>query len=295
MTPLNPPRTPPRRSYNDSQLLTPPTPRFAPMDEPDFVPGKQNSLPLPRPSTAASVLPITPEQTPLRKNRQPRSLLDVPPVSLRGPPPSATSTGQSHSAVPPKIAPMKTPRPKMEIYHEPSPKPSAHSLPHRKPFSQRMYDSDDVFSQPSGSAFDTAAEKGIEATTERHPYDKPDLNVPGMWHVFRGKRVFRPFASGVSPLSDYKPRVLFGPKRDGASLEMSCSPISDHKVTGKGLENMDDPFMSRMTKPSRIDRPSTPELDSESETDREDDAPQQLRIQRAKRPLNRSSAQNPFR
>lgn len=160
----------------------------------------------------------------------------------------------------------------MNIFHD-TPKSKASAS--QRPLKSLGDDESDIFAK-------TTHAPAIPSTVERHPYEEPDLSVPGMWHVFRGKKVFRPYAPGVAPLLDYKPRVLFGPKRDDKSLELSSAPIPSPSSRSKRPmfgDVDDDPFMSRMKAPE-IERPKTPEVESDSETDHEEDAPKVLRIER---------------
>lgn len=61
---------------------------------------------------------------------------------------------------------------------------------------------------------------------KNHPHHQSDIsNIDGMWCVFRGKKVYRPFPQGDTTWPKFKPRVLF-PKTDSKSLEESTKPIS---------------------------------------------------------------------
>lgn len=163
--------------------------------------------------------------------------------------------------------------------------------PSRGPRGRRRKASTDLRESPSKKpALDLHA---------RHPHDTEiDPSVPGMWYNFRGKKVFRPYPGGVSPFDGYEPRVLFGPRRDSKSLEMSCTPIPKRKAQTPPIEveeedDVDmlntptkalDPFTARLmqsvskTRGRERVRASTPEIDSDEEdaTDREDnfDEPQ---------------------
>lgn len=67
---------------------------------------------------------------------------------------------------------------------------------------------------------------------EQHPHDLqqgPD-KIPGMWFVFRGKKVFRPYTDGNNPWTDFKPKVLFpNSKKDTKSLSESSTPLPRRK------------------------------------------------------------------
>lgn len=249
-----PPRTPPPRAYENSLLLTPPTPRYAPIDEPDLFARfdkKQKEL---HDNDTSTVLPLTPEQTPVNRKQADPSRLPNRSFLFEA---TASST-----ASPRKKANVRAPRvSKLDVFHE-KPVPSS------------------LWSGPSTKSHAPAVERP-------HPYAPLDTTgVPGMWHVFRGKKVFRPYANGTPSLQDYKPRVLFGPKRDDKSLEMSTTPIPKRarKEGPSTLLHMDDPFTTKLKQSvskSMPARPSTPEIDSEEEeTEREDDAPHVLSVNR---------------
>lgn len=58
-----------------------------------------------------------------------------------------------------------------------------------------------------------------------HPHQDRPPDVPGMWYVFRGRKVFRPFADGEEPL---KPITLF--KDDIAQREAERDSEDDTEV-----------------------------------------------------------------
>lgn len=247
-----PPRTPPPRAYENSLLLTPPTPRYAPIDEPDFFARFDKKPEEIHDSDASTVLPLTPEQTPVNRKQTDPSRLPNRTHLFKAPEPS--------NASPRKKAQVRAPRvSKLDVFHEESVSSSLRSGPSTK--------------------------SHAPAVERPHPYASLDTTgVPGMWHVFRGKKVFRPFANGTPTLHDYKPRVLFGPKRDDKSLEMSTTPIPKRprKEGPKTRLAMHDPFTTKLKQSASTSlpaRPSTPEIDSEEEeTEREDDVPQMLSV-----------------
>lgn len=107
-----------------------------------------------------------------------------------------------------------------------------------------------------------------------HPFadDPQTKDVPGMWHNFRGKKIFRPFANGENPFKDYKPVVLFGAKKNSKSLAESSAPIVRRSEGERRDESTPiNPFWKQ-----RGVRPSTPEIESEEDTDREDDPPRRF-------------------
>lgn len=84
----------------------------------------------------------------------------------------------------------------------------------------KEYDDDGI---PKGLLEEVEAEDNAYFA---HPHHEVDVKrIPGMWCVFRGKKVFRPFMDGDRSWLDYKPKVLF-PKADASkSLADSSEPI----------------------------------------------------------------------
>lgn len=265
-----PPRTPPRRTVQDFLLLTPPTPRYAPIYEPDLFAPDHKHIHNEQPHNEPTLLPLTPEQTPVRKSKHKTNL---PPLTGRVLFPSTTSTtcpaGSTHkiplSTLSPRIHKPRV----LHILHETS-------ETHRRPVVAHDLSSTSTTPSTSTTASrldDSPSSPLLGPPPRRHPYDPADTTgVPGMWHVFRGKKIFRPYAKGVSSLEDYTPRVLFGPKKDDKSLE-SCTRVVPKKPLK--FTSLSDPFMptrsARTVRTARPTRPSTPEIDSDDEdTDQED-------------------------
>lgn len=124
--------------------------------------------------------------------------------------------------------------------------------------------------------FDPSYPKLIHADETKHPHDTQiDPTIPGLWCNFRGKKVFRPFAKGSAPLSDYKPRVLFGPRRDTKSLEEASIAIpkkSSRETTSQQTDTFTKRLRNSTTSKTMVSaRATTPEIDSEEDsTDCED-------------------------
>lgn len=374
------PRTPPRRGYA-SQLWTPATPRYAPIDEPDVFPEmvkpsstrqsprkEKNALHLdsrakqqllhPHNKVSAITLPLTPEQTPINRKKKdldlitrsstslgtsgrilfptsspakgtgrrykyrhttenhekpdepksqhlPQSLDSCPSTAFASPVPHASLKKTIKKTVKTLITSPTTP-PKLNIFND------------SKAFKAEVQE--DAFLRPtrgvrrkaSESLESSVAKKPTFESIARHPHDTEiDPTVPGMWYNFRGKKIFRPYPAGVSPLGDYEPKVLFGRRKDSLSLEMSTTPIPkrnrDHSPfndemesssSSKSLESFSTPskhvdsfstpskpldsFTARLmqsvskSRGSERQRATTPEIDTDEEdaTDHEDNSDQ---------------------
>lgn len=311
---IHAPRTPPPKPYQQfSHLITPPTPRYAPIDEPDYFPGMASqdhksqkltswhnshshhhdttcsSNTSSKAADSLSVMPLTPEQTPIHRDKR----VSQSSAQLQGTVLFSGFSSLNNAPIPsqrkepsPPVRPVPTGlrREKMEVFHDTPVVSDKQHLKSSNPFAIQQQ-------QPHGPDH--------RDLSQQHPYDDTQdvSSIPGMWHVFRGRKVFRPFANGMEGnlLKDYKPRVLFGvSKRDDKTLEMSTSPIIKSKRQGTKCvfddddndddgedEILTDPFMSRFTKSTTITHanhrprpsPSTPEIidsDEEAETDRED-------------------------
>lgn len=184
---------------------------------------------------------------------------------------------------------------KKTVKTSPDPSPELTIFDDTKAFKAESY-GDDPFSSSSTvkrrkANFDinpNDKKRAIE-TTQRHPYDTSiDPSVPGMWYNFRGKKVFRPFPKGQNPFEGYEPKVLFGPRKDSKSLEMSTTPIkrkSDNpfdddfddmpRTPSKGTDSFTARLMKSASKKRQetSQRATTPEINSEEEsTDYEDNA-----------------------
>lgn len=98
---------------------------------------------------------------------------------------------------------------------------------------------------PVGLLDDVEAED--EEFFKNHPHHAVDYSaVPGMWCVFRGKKVFRPFPEGESKWNKIAPRVLF-PKADTRSLEEVCTPIVPRRTAKTPIS--DAPVLSPFSSP----------------------------------------------
>lgn len=358
----NTPRTPPRRGFA-SQLWTPATPRYAPMDEPDRSDmikhrlrhsprkGRVNSVSktldnskshLPQSDISSITLPLTPEQTPINRKKRDLDLI-LRATTSQGPsgrilfPTSSPAKGtgrqykrQTETQCGPKqehkrksldtcpstshFSPARSHpekhEPESESIHLPdldtskrkvlittSPVPSKLEIFDDTKALRAEIDGDPFTGPPRGTRRKAGLELGPPSkkhavvSTLNHPHDTSiDPSVPGMWYNFRGKKVFRPFPGGVAPLDGYEPKVLFGPRRDSKSLEMSTTPISRKKqgYSEDGASDFPgtpsrptDPFTARLmqsvSKTQERPRATTPEIDSDEEdsTDREDQGDEQ--------------------
>jgi hypothetical protein len=70
----------------------------------------------------------------------------------------------------------------------------------------------------------------MKRTRHNHPYQPLDsTKQPGMWYIFRGKKVFRPFGPNSSEdLGSLKPRRLFADKLDAAKGILPVAEIDSH-------------------------------------------------------------------
>lgn len=176
------PSTPPRSSRSRDYLATPGTPRFGTFEDlPD----------VPRKAAAKQASPITPARTHRRK----RSAYMLTP---RETPRKREKRDQTNIASDPVMEVPKTPS-----------KSTADTLFTNPPKIHKKYPSLTV-SGPSHANRDHVSDtepRGSEKSEPLHPHrDQPPPDVPGMWYVFRGKRIFRPLPPGEKPL---KPVTLF--------------------------------------------------------------------------------------
>lgn len=177
------PSTPPRSSRSRDYLATPGTPRFGTFEDlPD----------VPRKPAARQASPITPARTHRRK----RSANMLTPRETPGK--KREKRDQSTSASEPTLQIPKTPS-----------KSTSDTLFSNPPKVHKKYPSLTI----SGPSYDGANQTGgteskpSNESEPLHPHrDQPPPNVPGMWYVFRGKRIFRPLPPGEKPL---KPVTLF--------------------------------------------------------------------------------------
>lgn len=316
-----PPKTPPPRTRQPTAMVTPPTPRYAPIDEPDTHPisptlkrnkhkrtpvihgkdteGVQSSaslsslMTLPaRPSTTMPVLPMTPDQTPLirkqdisttasasssttrktsasggqtstttRKTLNGRILFTNSPASTSSLESSASSASPSSTStdtatkkpvgdlkrkfVSVKSSPIK--KRKLQVFNDsipPAPPVFVSPRPSKRPHHRTVLDGDDDSETSTPIAFSSFSSSSFSLTAKNaHPFDPPATrDVPGMWHIFRGKKIFRPFATGSDSLKNYVPRVLF-PRKDTAAATTTTTTTSTEG--GFSLEGMSTPITQK--------------------------------------------------
>ncbi|ANB11589.1 hypothetical protein AWJ20_4409 [Sugiyamaella lignohabitans] len=268
------PRTPPRTSDSSFSLFTPPTPRFAPIDQPDDFyrqkkpvtkkhdPSTQFTTPHTKRTTklAPTIVPLTPNETPVHRKRN-QDLVD----SLLRTPNTSTSRilfpsnspvigsgrvrgghHRSHSrdmVKRPQVIPVtpQSQKPKRIINSIPRPVTSiARPQPPFQVFNDHeafKKEADNVIGPTSttttaSSSLSTKNTIGgrhyLRPSTTSHPHKSLPPDVPGMWYIFRGKKVFRPFPEGDTELSDIKPRKLFAnvqPTKRGSGP----TSVFDHK------------------------------------------------------------------
>jgi hypothetical protein len=131
---------------------------------------------------------------------------------------------------------------KLQVFHDSVPPAPPVFVPPRsskRPHHRTVLDGDDDLETSTPIAYFSSSSSSSSLTAQSaHPFDPPATrDVPGMWHIFRGKKFFRPFATGSDPLKNYVPRVLF-PHKDtivtvtttstegGSSLEGMSTPIA---------------------------------------------------------------------
>lgn len=287
--PLTPEQTPINRKKRDLDLISRTTTSQGPSGRILFPASS------PAKGTGRQYKRQTEIQSGLKQEQKAKSLDTCPSTSYATPARSHPGKHESKSKsihpqrldTPKRKAPITSPpvSPKLEIFDD------TKAL-------QAEIDNDPFTGPPRGTRRKAGVELGppskkhVAASAVKHPHDTSiDPSVPGMWYNFRGKKVFRPFPGGVAPLDGYEPKVLFGPRRDSKSLEMSTTPIPRKKqgypedIVSDFPETPSkpiDPFTARLmrsvSKTQERPRATTPEIDSDEEdsTDREDhgDEPQ---------------------
>lgn len=214
-------------------------------------PSTSHSSPVKKPKTSLNDCPSTSYASPVKKTK---SLDDCPATPPRQLTPYKKFT-KNHFISPPEET-------KIDIFDDV--KALKHEVNHNMVKDRRA-------KRKASEIFDPSYAKLAIADETQHPHDTQiDPTIPGMWYNFRGKKVFRPFAKGAAPLSDYKPRVLFGPRRDSKSLEESTIPIpkKDARETASQPTNT---FAKRLrssvsSKSLPSTRATTPEIDTEEDS-----------------------------
>lgn len=214
-------------------------------------PSTSHSSPVKKPKTSLNDCPSTSYASPVKKTK---SLSDCPVTPPRRLTPYMRFTKNNFTSPPEET--------KIDIFDDV--KALKHEVNHNMVKDRRA-------KRKASEIFDPSYAKLAIADETQHPHDTQiDPTIPGMWYNFRGKKVFRPFAKGAAPLSDYKPRVLFGPRRDSKSLEESTIPIpkKDARETASQPTNT---FAKRLrssvsSKSLPSTRATTPEIDTEEDS-----------------------------
>jgi hypothetical protein len=241
-------------------LNTPPTPRFAPIDEPDRPLHKFNAQKAALLRPAAGVAPLTPAETPVNRKKQADAIQGMSHSSTgrilfpTHTPKKGVGKGRTRHLTPPK---------KQTTLHPPSTR-KEHAVAGS---SVAQFASLDEMKQRSFEIFDDtkAMKRELEnddpfdshpinkqRRIDPHPHKPLAKEAPGMWYVFRGKKVFRPFPKGKSDkdLATLKPKRLFNAPRKRSTTTIS----------------KDDPFNS-----DDANKNTDPDDTEEDDTDREDD------------------------
>jgi hypothetical protein len=98
----------------------------------------------------------------------------------------------------------------------------------------------------------------VETSTQKHPHIPMPLDVPGMWYVFRGKKIFRPFPKGDDSLASIKPRRLFETATGSSTLSGRNAGMSDseddtdHEELPPARRKLD--FLAAKAIPARLER-----------------------------------------
>lgn len=121
------------------------------------------------------------------------------------------------------------------MFHDsasPAPPVFKPTRPSKRPHHRTVLDGDDDLDTSKPIASSSLCFSS--STKEReHPYDSPiNSDVPGMWHMFRGKKIFRPFATGSDPFKNYIPRVLFKSRKDSTAATTTNSTGNDLSLEG---------------------------------------------------------------
>ncbi|CAN6597969.1 hypothetical protein TRVA0_001S05116 [Trichomonascus vanleenenianus] len=264
---MSAPQTPPSESTGSSGLVTPPTPRYAPMDEPDrFINkrrkvdnDKKEGLALP----AAKSLILTPAETPVNRKkaielvegslgttgrvlfpthqkigsgRQGQRSINSS-ISCGT---SIISSGSSRTSVGPSTfsssaESSRKPKKSLPVINvspfevKKSPKFSIFS-DHRA--LQKEVDNSDPFARSD----DPFGSERIDKTAQHHPHLPVPNNRPGMWYVFRGKQLFRPAKKGED--IDIKPKRLF--QKEISERKKRKRTSEEKEKPKKELENIFD-------------------------------------------------------
>lgn len=277
----NQPSTPLRSTASSNWV--PPTPRYAPIDEPDMFPtpmGKKASSQQAQQNFKQNIVPnvafpLTPEQTPANRKRKDLEVISgssqnharilFPTLSpAKG---SGRSYGKTKSHQPenPELTFVTVRKARRKIEFEPMKRRKLDTQPekeHRETHTNQHSFTKEPSTpeRPSRSnsihknlSLDKSHSPDIPIFNDRkafqneqyqdntrHPHADASVNpnVKGMWYNFRGKKVFRPFDSSFSDDEidqEYKPRILFGAKNDGRSLEMSCPSIKKRQSVENSL------------------------------------------------------------
>lgn len=247
------PATPPPLDTSTFSPYTPPTPRYAPIDEPDCIHGKRRKLQnhqsiqkysLVNPDAKSQILakptiiPLTPAETPVNRKK----IIE------------AIGT-DNHFGAPGRILfPSHTPKVGSgRTYHKPTtPKNDNNNLEaiislggrsdHSKEKKFEIFD-DRIAVRAEADNENPFDQRALKKTRhERHPYQPLPPDVPGMWYVFRGKKVFRPFPKDdAEKLSSIKPRRLFADQLAKTTSCNSDDPFTDnHKNDNQQVDSEEE-------------------------------------------------------
>lgn len=99
----------------------------------------------------------------------------------------------------------------------------------------------------------------VDTLSQKHPHVSMPLDVPGMWYVFRGKKIFRPFAKGDDSLSSIKPKRLFATTTGSGSANGSINIApsdseddTDYEELPPARRKLD--FLAAKAIPAKLDR-----------------------------------------
>lgn len=252
------PRTPP--GINHDIPFTPRTPRYGPLGEPDAYSRKGRSIrsakkrerPMDDLKDIQGNHLLTPEETPARKRQTDMIMTSRIAASTARVlfPSGSSAAGQgrsyghtshhenshlhSHSHV--SSAVPVTPKKKLhsvmktpviggdDTYEDPpSTPPIRRSGVQLNLSSPRVHPDFEIFSDKKALIDELTDSQASHSHS--HPHLPPADNTPGMWYVFRGKKVFRPFPKD-EPFIDIKPKKLFA---DELAQDSSVSGLNSEE------------------------------------------------------------------
>lgn len=272
------PRTPSRFQHEFS-LATPQTPRYGPLEDPD-VPRKMmetkysshncdsNTLQVPRGrnldddptnqeliNNKSMIVPLTPAETPVNRKRTIEAIRPAVSASRVLFPRTTPVRGSGRA-----YHSRQTPKSKRTITTHLIDNYSAREQPNFEIFDQmkalkREIDNENPFTPSSSSrASDVKRASIVETVQQRYPHIPMPLDVPGMWYVFRGKKIFRPFPKGDDSLASINPRNLFGSSTDKKTAVSDSEDDTDHEELPPARRKLD--FLAAKAIPVRLKRKS---------------------------------------